>query len=239
MVIGLQLLISLRQFSLLDFGIKTVWYFLSMSGIVTDTIQSLKISIIQEYLGSVLERSPNVIPSGLGAEFLVIPLMLLAISFSVMRAWKVLLSTLWAGVSTTGTFAPSRALPGREGGFCTPHVPCPTTGQGLGLGHFPLCLLLLRESLLDPFPPLTDWGAALLGSPVLLPGHPGPAQGSLLHPLGEIKRLELGKGEMGIFGEIPQHHAAAEEAGKVSGLCVEAPCQLHGPILSYPCPASH
>lgn len=172
-MIGLQLLISLRQSDLLDFGIKTVWHSLPMSVIVTDTIQSLKISIIQEFLGSILDRSPNVIPSGPGAEFLVISLMFLAISFSVMRAWRALLSTLWAAVSITRTWVPRERCQGGRGGFCTPHVPCPTTGQGLGSGLFPLCSLLLRESSLDPFPPLTDWGAAFLGSPVLLPGHPG------------------------------------------------------------------
>ena len=39
------------------------------------------------------------------------------------------------------------------------------------------------------------WRAALLGSPVLLPGHHGVAGGSLRHPAGRRKGVGVGKGE--------------------------------------------
>lgn len=94
MVIGLQLLIPFKRCGLLDFGIRTVQHSIIMSGIIPRTSQRLNISISWEYLGSILVGSLNVIPSGLGADFLDISLIFLAIYFSVIRAQKVLLSAL-------------------------------------------------------------------------------------------------------------------------------------------------
>ena len=73
------------------------------------------------------------------------------------------------------------------------------------------------------------WRAALLGSPVLLPGHPGAAGGSLRHPAGRRKGVGAGKGEASAkrLGAV-RLPGASERRGLRSG----APRRLRAPALS-------
>ena len=96
---------------MVEFGVNTVLHPLTMSEILPDANQRLSISMVWANSGSVSLRSFRVIPSGPGAQLLLISCTFFSVSLAVIKCPKALLSAFPLNLEVPKALKLSRCFP--------------------------------------------------------------------------------------------------------------------------------